>query len=504
MLSKLVSSASDVYGLGAILYALLCGKPPGGVGNKTVVLDRVARGKILAPREVNSRVPRPLQAVCQKALSYEPERRYASARLLAQDVANWLADEPVSAQKENLAVRGWRLARRHKGWTAAVCMMVIGLAVVLWARDSSTRRVAAILREIEKIEAGRREATPDPHRVLELAQRAKDTVGIQLVSSQLRNRLKEIVIDYYLLCDLDDARMKKSSVHAKELQLTRDKALQEYPAAFKQRYNIEMGKTSIEEASKKIIGRRTAVREAIIAALDDWMDVVEILPNEKTNRAWLKDLVNAVDKNSLRASVRQAGRNGTEQLPQASTGNQEVLTESPLTLQVLARRLHKFQKLDKAISLLKRARERYPKDFWLNYDLAFYLQIADPPQLAEAIRFYTAAESIRPMLVAWAGFCASAGLWLGTVARTEAQASGLGVLTANLLAALGGCWWPIEITPDWMQTLQKMIPTGWTMDALHKLVSFGADPLAVLPNILILIVAAVVFGALAARRFEYA
>jgi ABC-type multidrug transport system permease subunit len=108
------------------------------------------------------------------------------------------------------------------------------------------------------------------------------------------------------------------------------------------------------------------------------------------------------------------------------------------------------------------------------------------------------------VLVAWSGFCASAGLWLGTVARTEAQASGLGVLTANLLAALGGCWWPIEITPDWMQTLQKMIPTGWTMDALHKLVSFGAEPLAVLPNILILIVAAVVFGALAARRFEYA
>ena len=107
------------------------------------------------------------------------------------------------------------------------------------------------------------------------------------------------------------------------------------------------------------------------------------------------------------------------------------------------------------------------------------------------------------VLVAWAGFCASAGLWLGTVAKTEAQASGLGVLVANLLAALGGCWWPIEITPDWMQTLQKMIPTGWTMDALHKLISFGAEPLTVVPNVLVLFVAAAVFGALAARRFEY-
>ncbi len=107
------------------------------------------------------------------------------------------------------------------------------------------------------------------------------------------------------------------------------------------------------------------------------------------------------------------------------------------------------------------------------------------------------------VLVTWAGFCASAGLWLGTVARTEAQAGGLGVLAANLLAALGGCWWPIEITPDWMQVIQKLIPTGWTMDALHKLISFQADPVTVLPNVLVLIIAAVVFGVLAARRFEY-
>lgn len=107
------------------------------------------------------------------------------------------------------------------------------------------------------------------------------------------------------------------------------------------------------------------------------------------------------------------------------------------------------------------------------------------------------------VLVAWAGFCASAGLWLGTVARTEAQAGGLGVLAANVLAALGGCWWPIEVTPDWMQAIQKLMPTGWTMDALHKLISFQAAPSTVIPNVLILIAAAGMFGFLAARRFQY-
>jgi ABC-type multidrug transport system permease subunit len=107
------------------------------------------------------------------------------------------------------------------------------------------------------------------------------------------------------------------------------------------------------------------------------------------------------------------------------------------------------------------------------------------------------------VLVAWGGFCASAGLWLGTVASTRAQAAGLGVLAANALAALGGCWWPIEVTPEWMQLVQKLIPTGWTMDALHKLISFQTGAASVIPNIVMLLAAAVVFGGLAVRSFRY-
>ena len=107
------------------------------------------------------------------------------------------------------------------------------------------------------------------------------------------------------------------------------------------------------------------------------------------------------------------------------------------------------------------------------------------------------------VLAGWAAFCASAGLLLGSVARTEAQAGGLGVLTANLLAALGGCWWPIEITPDWMQGLQKMLPTGWTMDALHKLISFEAGAAAAIPHVVTLVAGTLVVGALAVRLFKY-
>ncbi|NNE06310.1 MAG: ABC transporter permease, partial [Xanthomonadales bacterium] len=110
---------------------------------------------------------------------------------------------------------------------------------------------------------------------------------------------------------------------------------------------------------------------------------------------------------------------------------------------------------------------------------------------------------ITVVLIAWGSFCASAGLWLGTVARTEAQAAGLGVLAANVLAALGGCWWPIEVTPQWMQAIQKLLPTGWTMDALHKLISFQAGWASVIPNVLLLLAAAVIFAWLATRKFTY-
>ena len=107
------------------------------------------------------------------------------------------------------------------------------------------------------------------------------------------------------------------------------------------------------------------------------------------------------------------------------------------------------------------------------------------------------------VLAAWAAFCASAGLLLGSLARTEAQAAGLGLLIANALAALGGCWWPIEITPDWMQFVQKLTPTGWTMDALHKLISFEAGAAAAVPNVVALVLGTLAVGALAVNRFRY-
>jgi ABC-type multidrug transport system permease subunit len=107
------------------------------------------------------------------------------------------------------------------------------------------------------------------------------------------------------------------------------------------------------------------------------------------------------------------------------------------------------------------------------------------------------------VMLGWGGLCASLGLLLGNLARTEGQAVAIGVLASNVLAALGGCWWPIEITPSWMQTFAKLLPTGWAMDALHKLISFQSGPASAIPHCLVICAAALVFGWLGARRFRF-
>jgi ABC-type Na+ efflux pump permease subunit len=107
------------------------------------------------------------------------------------------------------------------------------------------------------------------------------------------------------------------------------------------------------------------------------------------------------------------------------------------------------------------------------------------------------------ILCGWAGLCASLGLLLGSLASSEGQAVGIGVLTANVLAALGGCWWPIEVTPGWMQGLALFLPTGWTMDALHQLVNFGNGARAALPHAVGLFAAMAIAGWGATRAFRY-
>ena len=94
------------------------------------------------------------------------------------------------------------------------------------------------------------------------------------------------------------------------------------------------------------------------------------------------------------------------------------------------------------------------------------------------------------------------GLMLATLVRTDRAASSIGVLCALILAPLGGCWWPLFITPKWMQFIARFTPHGWAVGGFNKLMLFGADFGSVVPEMLVLIGFAVLFGAIGIWRFR--
>jgi len=184
-----VTTASDVYGLGAILYALLTGRAPFGGESVGDTLDAVRTRPPDPPTRHNARIPRDLEVICLKCLEKDPQRRYTSARALAEDLRRHLAGEPILARPVRAAEQAWMWCRRNpalasmSGLTLAVAVLGFGGVTWQWrmavaqrnraeeaaVREEQARRtVEASLQEVHAARTGEQGQRRETDRLLAL------------------------------------------------------------------------------------------------------------------------------------------------------------------------------------------------------------------------------------------------------------------------------------------------------------------------------------------------
>jgi serine/threonine protein kinase/tetratricopeptide (TPR) repeat protein len=133
-----VSNATDVYGLGAVLYQLLTGQPPfaGGTTYETIKLLEDTEPR--QPRLLNPKIDRDLSTICLKCLEKDPKRRYSSALALAEDLERWLKHEPILARHTGITGRSRKWVRRNPSsalLTASLIALAAAAGWIVWKSE---------------------------------------------------------------------------------------------------------------------------------------------------------------------------------------------------------------------------------------------------------------------------------------------------------------------------------------------------------------------------------
>jgi len=385
---------TDVYSLGATLYELLTLRPAFTGNDRQELLRQIAFEEPTRPRRLNQRIPVELETIVLKAMEKNLQERYATAQELADDLRRYLEDRPIKARRPSWRQVAAKWARRHKTlvWAALVAslvLLVFGGGVGLWRLQQ--RVLAAKEASIALSNANDLDAEGKLPQALLAVRRAEPLRKAGLLNEELARQVQERQTDLEMLDRLDEIRLRQAAFTDNHSHHAI--AVSAYEQAF-QDYGIDVLGLTPEEAGERLQGR--AIAQKLAAALQHWsVACYQTRPNDDAWRRLLAVARNA-DPDDWREQLRGAlVRRDKNSLVELAVAEQSA-TLSPAVVVLLGDGLRGTGALEEAVTLLRRARRKSPHDFWINFKLARYLSEMEPAQLEESIRFYTAAQTLRP------------------------------------------------------------------------------------------------------------
>jgi serine/threonine-protein kinase len=428
----LVDERADVFGLGAILCEILTGRPP--FTGKTVEAQHKAQTAQLQDayaRLDGCGADPELIALAKRCLAPEPwdrPRRGGEAATAVAAYQHSVAERLRQAELAGVEARARAAEERKRrkltlALAASVLLtMLLGGGGWLWigrqqaARErealaravETTRQIHEALTQANTLREQARAANDDPARWAEVRARAKEAETLlengpappELVE-RVRGLMRELndeENDRRLMARLDQIQLAKSDVDVRASTFAEKRALPEYAHAFAE-HGLNVLELPVHEAARRIGQRSAKVREALVAALDDWLELARRFRAPEADG--LARVVDAADRDPWRQQVRLALARDDQGALERLAGAAEFGQQRPQTILLLAR--HTYRKFpQRVVELLRSAQQRFPADFWINYTLAGILDDhaelpdADLREYDEAIRFTTAALALRP------------------------------------------------------------------------------------------------------------